>query len=51
MEKTLSDIMGMQLEFDFSKEATLRNSFISKELKEFNKIMDIEFITPTLYIL
>lgn len=41
----------MQLEFDFSKEATLRNSFISKELKEFNKIMDIEFITPTLYIL
>ena len=39
------------LEYDFSKEAELRDILISQEMKDIKKSMNIRFITPTTYIL
>jgi 4-hydroxy 2-oxovalerate aldolase len=37
------------LEYDFSKEAEVRNNLISAELTEINKRLALNFITPTCY--
>ena len=38
-----------ELQYDFSKEAKERNTLISKELKDIKAVMNLEFITPTIY--
>ncbi len=43
------DYFDEDLEHDFSKEAKLRNSLISEEIKELQRLIDIQFITPTYY--
>lgn len=40
-----------KLEFDFSKCAEKRNNYISDEMREINKLLKLNFITPTLYSL
>lgn len=44
-----NDYFDEELEYDFSKEAALRNRLISTEIKELQKMIDIHFITPTYY--
>ena len=44
-----NDYFDVELEYDFSKEAALRNRLISTEIKELQKMIDIHFITPTYY--
>lgn len=43
------DYFDEDLEHDFSEEAELRNSLISEEIKELQRLIDIQFITPTYY--
>lgn len=38
-----------KLEYDFSKVAEIRNRLISEEIKDINKMLQIEFLTPTTY--
>lgn len=38
-----------KLEYDFSDVEDLRNYLISKEMHEANKVMKLEFLTPTVY--
>lgn len=38
-----------RLEYDFSSVADLRNELISKEMREVNQVMQLEFLTPTAY--
>lgn len=44
-----NDYVDSQLEYDFSEQAALRNELISNELTDINKVMRLEFITPTQY--
>lgn len=44
-----TDYFDEDLEYDFSKEAELRNRLISNEIKELKKAIEIHFITPTFY--
>ena len=37
------------LEYDFSNVAELRNDLISREIREFRKVIDIIFLTPSTY--
>ncbi len=37
------------LEYDFSNVAEKRNQLISEEMKEINKVLKLEFLTPTAY--
>lgn len=43
------DYFDQQLEHDFSQEAANRNSLISDELREIEKNIKLNFITPTIY--
>lgn len=43
------DYYDRQLEFDFSKQARTRNTLISEELRELQKMIKLKFITPTYY--
>ena len=45
-----SDYIDSNLEYDFSKQAERRNAFVSVELKDIEKLIHIEFITPTQYM-
>lgn len=38
-----------KLEYDFSREAVLRDQLISKELVDINKLIRVRFVTPTTY--
>ncbi|ODA39142.1 aldolase catalytic domain-containing protein [Desulfosporosinus sp. BG] len=44
-----NDYFDQNLEFDFTEEANLRNTLISAEIKEIQKLMKLRFITPTYY--
>lgn len=44
-----NDYYNSDVAYDFSKEAEVRNRLISEELKEINKVLKINFITPTDY--
>ena len=44
-----NDYIDEKLEYDFSKQANLRNSLISSEICEIQKLVNIKFITPTYY--
>lgn len=46
-----NDYFDQNLEFDFSKEANLRNTLISSEINEIQKQIKLHFITPTHYTL
>lgn len=39
------------LEYDYTKEAELRNVLISSEIRDIGQTMSIKFITPTIYIM
>ncbi len=43
------DYFDRQLEYDFSKQAETRNTLISEEIKEIQKVMKLRFVTPTRY--
>lgn len=43
------DYFDQQLEYDFSKQAEMRNALISEEIKEIQKVMKLRFATPTQY--
>ena len=45
----VNDYIDEKLEYDFSKQANLRNSLISSEICEIQKLVNIKFITPTYY--
>lgn len=47
--KVNGDYFSQQLEYDYSKQAGIRNKLISRELREIQKTINIEFITPTYY--
>ncbi|NLG05316.1 MAG: hypothetical protein GX567_16065 [Clostridia bacterium] len=43
------DYFEQQLEYDYSKQAEIRNVLISGEIKEIQKVMKLSFLTPSQY--
>ncbi len=44
-----SDYFDRQLEYDFSKEAKMRNDLISEEMQNIGRTVKLHFLTPTQY--